>query len=309
MPVFRKILCPVDTSDFSARALEHAAALAGWYRADITVLYVRPIIVPPALWFGAPAVLPPEAEVPGADAALGEFVRATIGDTAVRLEVRDGAIVHEILQLAAALPADLIVMGTHGLSGFERLLLGSVTEKTLRKAAVPVLTVPRRAAEGGEEPHVTFGTIVCGVDRSAASRLALEYALSLARESGGRLVLVHALEDLSQEDPRFASHFNTAECLREIAPEVRAEYEALVPASARQADRLEVRVPPGKAYREILSAASETGADLIVLGAAGTSMPFGTTAQHVLRQASCPVLVVPSRSAAPGASPEAAAGP
>lgn len=294
MIAIRKILCPVDTSDFSRRAVQHALALGGWYEAEVTVLYVRPVVVTPALWFGTPPVLPPEPD--GRDEAIESiraFVREAAGGTPVTIAVTDGAVVDEIVRVAGDLPADLLVMGTHGLSGFERLLLGSVTEKALRKAPCPVLTVPRLAAAQTEPPHVTFTTIVCGVDRSAASRRALDYALSLAQEAGGRLVLVHTIEDLSEEDARFAGHFNTPECWSRIAPEIRADYQALVPADARVWCDLEVVVPQGKPYHELLKVATDRGAELIVVGTAGSSMPFGTTTQHVLRGAACPVLAVP----------------
>jgi universal stress protein A len=156
-----------------------------------------------------------------------------------------------------------------------------------------VLTVPRRTVEAHQRPHVTFATIVCAIDRSTASRRALEYAVSLAEEAGGRLILVHAIEDLSEEDPRHAAHFNTPDCLREIAPQIQNEYDALLPEDLRARLGLEVQVRQGKAYREVLAVSRECGAELIVLGSAGSSMPFGSTAQHVLRQAECPVLAVP----------------
>ena len=311
MIVVRRILCPVDTSDFSRRAVQHAAALAGWYAAEIAVLYVRPVSITPALWFGAPVALPPDAD--GRDqaiAAVREFVADAAGAIPVHAMVTDGPVVDEIVRVAGELPADLIVMGTHGLTGFERLLLGSITEKTLRKAPCPVLTVPRHAAGEAGEPHVTFSTIVCGVDRSATSRRALDYALSLAQEAGGRLVLVHALEDVAEEDGRFSSHFNTPECWSRIAPDIRADYEKLVPEEARVWCNLEVLLPQGKAYRELLAAARSRRADLIVLGTAGSSTPFGTTTEHVLRQADCPVLAVPAVDGAAHATaaPSAAAG-
>lgn len=293
----RQILCPVDTSEFSKRALEHAVALGTWYAAHLTVLFVRPLALPPALWFGAPTALPFEGPVEREQTAgaVRDYVREATGAEPAVL-VAEGSVVPEILRVAAELPADLIVMGTHGAGGFERLLLGSTTEKTLRKARCPVLTVPR-LTDADQPPRVTFGTIVCGVDRSAASRRALTYALSLAQEAGGRLVLVHAIEDLSEEDARFAHHFNTPDCLNEIAPAIRADYEALVPEEARVWCRLEVRVPQGKPYRELLAVSRDCGADLIVLGTSGASMPFGTTIQHVLREAACPVLAVPASHA------------
>jgi nucleotide-binding universal stress UspA family protein len=290
----RKILCPVDTSSFSQRALRHAVALGAWYDAEVVVLAVRPTVLPPALWLTREVAVPLEdTSEAGAVASLAAFVHCVVGPNHARLQVADGHVVPEILRAASELPADLIVMGTHGLTGFDRLVLGSVTQKVLRKAGCPVLTVPRLAERRPEPPQVRFRTIVCGVDRSAASRRAVGYALSLAQQAGGRLVLVHALEDFGEEEPRFASHFNTEACWREVEPEIRRSYEALISDETRQWCDVEVLTPRGKSYKQILAAAASREADLIVLGTAGWNAPFGTTTSHVLHEASCPVLVVP----------------
>ena len=90
--------------------------------------------------------------------------------------------------------ADLLVLGTHGRSGFERLLLGSVTEKVLRRAPCPVLTVPRHHPEAVPPPPVLFKRIVCPLDFSDSSLRALEYALSLAQEADAHLTAMHVIE-------------------------------------------------------------------------------------------------------------------
>ena len=72
--------------------------------------------------------------------AMKQFAAVDAGSP-VQFEMGEGNAATEILAKADAMRADLIVMGTHGRSGFERLVLGSVTEKVLRKAACPVLTV------------------------------------------------------------------------------------------------------------------------------------------------------------------------
>jgi len=297
MITFRTILCPVDGSSFSQRALRHAMALAKTSGAEVVVMTVRPVALPPSLWLTRESAVPVE-EPDGRSRALDSlrsFVREATGVEPGRTFIVDGSVVPAILDMAVALPADVIVMGTHGLTGFDRLILGSVTEKILRKARCPVLTIPRLAPDATEPSETRFGRIVCGVDRSAASHRALEYALSIARQSStGELVLVHVLEDISAEEPKFASHFNMEECWRAIAPEICASYEAMVPADARQSVKVDVRVPFGKAYKELLKAASESGADLIVLGTAGWYAPFGATTQHVVREAACPVMTVPA---------------
>jgi Universal stress protein family len=75
--------------------------------------------------------------------------------------IREGNTASEILSQQADLKADLLIMGTHGRSGFERFLLGSITEKVLRKANCPVLTVPRRHPDAVPATPVLFKQILC----------------------------------------------------------------------------------------------------------------------------------------------------
>lgn len=134
----KRILCPIDYSASSRHALDHAIALAQWYRASVTAVYVLPQVssLIPA---GDPGLYP--SFVFTADdlqqfrTCLDAFV-ADSGDTVkVETMVVEGSAAGEIARLARELPADLLVMGTHGRSGFDRLMLGSVTEKVLRKAS------------------------------------------------------------------------------------------------------------------------------------------------------------------------------
>ena len=107
--------------------------------------------------------------------------------------VREGQAAAEIADMAISMNADLLVIGTHGRSGFERLLLGSVTEKVLRKARCPVLTVPRRLPDAVPAGAVLYKRILCPVDFSASSLHALKYATSLAQESDGQLTVLHVV--------------------------------------------------------------------------------------------------------------------
>lgn len=292
MIVIERILCPVDESRFSARALRHAVALARWYDAQVTALWVRPPVLPES----EQAQPPPQERV-------AAFVREAVGSNAARVEVREGGAVNEILAATAALPADLIVMGTHGLTGYDRLFLGSVTEKVLRKAPCPVLTVPRLAAGVQESSPVTFRTIICATDFSAPAARAFAYALSLAQEAGGTLLLVHAIEWFAEEGPRILAHLNLKEFRRVLEEDARQQLEALVPEDVRTWCDPDVVVGHEKAYRLVLRIAAERDADLIVLGVRGRSAIdltlFGSTTQRVLRDATCPVLTI---GAGPGPS-------
>jgi nucleotide-binding universal stress UspA family protein len=144
----RQVLCPVDFSDFSRRALDHAVAMSQWYGSRLTVMYVHHVPVPGqavALPF-APVSLGPLELSPLERQQLQQGLQALVPAEAVKTLrvqylVAESDVAGEILTQAAS--ADMLVMGTHGRSGFEHLVLGSVAEKVLRKAACPVLVVPR----------------------------------------------------------------------------------------------------------------------------------------------------------------------
>jgi nucleotide-binding universal stress UspA family protein len=298
MAGFERILCPVDKSDFSARALQYAVALQQSYHAELTVLTVRPLEVAPALWTEYPVAPPlnpmdPEIE----EAELRGFIHCAIGAALAKVSVRQGFISQEILQAARDIPADLIVMGTHGASGLERWLLGSVAENVFRHAACPVLTVPFGAPEPADAPAVPFKTILCAIDFSRDSQRALALAQSLAQAAAGRLVLVHAFEQFSGENPTSTAHYNVAEFRRALERDARQRLEDLVPFWARSGFDTSVVVATGRASREVLRVAAAFGADLIVLGVHGRNAIdlalFGSTTRHILHQAKVPVLTAP----------------
>ena len=187
MIAIQRILCPVDFSDYSRRALDHAMTIARWYSARVTLLHVIPQM-PAAAYTPGPLVFEP-AVSPHVDHAtvLDALRRLADEESAagidVELLVREGNPAAEILSQADALPADLLVLGSHGRSGFERLMLGSVTEKVLRKAKSPVLIVPQGLPDAVPAAPVVFKRILCPVDFSDCSTRALDFAMSLAQEA------------------------------------------------------------------------------------------------------------------------------
>ena len=199
------------------------------------------------------------------------------------------------------MPSDLIVMGTHGRSGFERLVLGSVTEKVLRKAACPTLSVPRHVQDAVPAPPVLFRNILCAIDFSDCSINALNYAMSLAQEADARLTVLHALE-LLPEMPSGSIEGVQAwpqhvrEYIAAVEQDRRERLQAVVPESVRAYCTAETVLASGTPYREILRVAAEQHSDLIVVGIHGRGATdllfFGSTAQHVVRQATCPVLTL-----------------
>lgn len=291
MPRFETILCPVDPAAPSEVGLQHAIALGGWSAARVTVLAVRPH----GWHVGRVPITGRPGSRPADDASALEQRIQRISSQPVRVQMVEGAVGREIIRAAGDLRADIVVMGARQLRRIERLLFGSVTEYVLVHTSCPVLIVPPDGTPPSP-PAALFDRIVCGVDRSLESHRALAYALSLGTRD---LAVVHALEDFSDEHPRFAGHFNTAACWREVEPEIRADYEELVPEEARLWCAVEVVTPIGRAGRVLIEAAMARQASLIVIGTAGWHAAFGSTARHVIQKAPCPVLVVPRT--APGA--------
>ena len=297
-----RILCPVDFSGFSRRALDYAVGLARWYEARVTALHVYPMGIPSAAMApGSPVVIEPVV-MSNADRELlqtqlrgfaeGERAPGVVVD----IEVGEGTVWREIVQRALSLPADLLVLGTHGRSGFERLLLGSVTEKLLRASPCPVLTVPAGAPDVVPIAPGLFKRILCPTDFSPVAHRAALWAASLAQEADAELLMLHVFEEPMATDLEAFP--------RSTLAAYRAEYEQWcatrlgesVPAAARVCCTVREMMASGAAHREILRAAAEHGCDLIVMGVSRQrglgDRVFGSTTQHVVRAAPCPVLTV-----------------
>jgi len=146
----KRILCPLDFSEYSDYAMRYAALLALKFEAHLTLLHVvAPILVP----LPGDALVPPmrQADIADIADACKERLAQAAGDlsaqgVAVACQVTNGVPYLEILRAAEESHADLIVMGTHGRSGLAHLMIGSVAERVVRKAPCPVLTVKRAAA-------------------------------------------------------------------------------------------------------------------------------------------------------------------
>jgi nucleotide-binding universal stress UspA family protein len=300
------VLCPVDFSDISQHALDHAAAIARWFEARLTMLYVFanfPVMdVPPLV------LQEPDRE--RLMAGMRAMAAAVPPEVSVDFRITEAPYVHEeILAQLGAMHADLLVLGTHGRSGFQRLFLGSVTEKAIRKATCPTLVVPPRAPDVPTGAPVQFRRILCPVDFSEASLDALAYAINMAQESDAQLTLLHVVEfspPLS-EAPLMPAP-DVSRVREAAAADARRRLHALIPESARSYCTVETTVVEGRAYRDIHRHATEQQCDLIVMGVHGRGaldlLVFGSTTHHVIRASTCPVLIVRPAHAPRTGSPE-----
>lgn len=148
MPNVSKILVPLDFSEHSERALAYAFDLARALGATVHLVHVYPVTA-----YAAPPLLPGPVVVGQFrdesqrvfDEMLARVKREYSPD--ITGSLKEGVPHVEILRCASDIHADMIVMGTHGHTGFEHLLLGSVAERVVRGATVPVLTVPMKTAD------------------------------------------------------------------------------------------------------------------------------------------------------------------
>ena len=292
-----EILCPTDFSDASRQALAHAIALARWYGSHLTALHVIQVpLVPQPPIFGvafADATPPQPVSYEEREHDLRAWIEParTVG---LRVDVRvdEGDPARRIVKQARASAADLVVMGTHGLSGFERLMLGSVTERVLRQAPCPVLTVPPAPET---DARVPYARLLCPVDFSESSLEALQFALSLAKEADARLTVLHVV-DWPAANELLSEHFDPPDLQPQVEARVRERLEALVTEEARTFSRPTTSIVYGKPYRQILETARQEQSDLIVIGVHGRNpldlALFGSTTNHVVRRAPCPVLTL-----------------
>jgi nucleotide-binding universal stress UspA family protein len=297
---FTRILYPTDLSAAAAPALEYAASLARWYEASLTVLHVVPtfdaIQLPPdALGETTHVVYPPTREAIAADMRRTlDLDRFEALDVHVRVETGDPDQV--IVDQALTQGASLVVMGTHGRRGFDRLFHGAVAERVLRRAPCPVLMIPPHVVPAPEDP--IFTRILCPIDFSPASQQAFGFALDLASQSNGAIIAMHVVEWMADTDAAPYGPFNVADYRGHLETDAEARLRTLSESEPHPWCEVTPVVVTGRSHREILAQASAVNANLIVMGSQGRGgmggVFFGSTTQHVVRAAECPVLVVRS---------------
>jgi nucleotide-binding universal stress UspA family protein len=302
MMTLRSILCPVDFSDQSQEALRWAVALAAQHQSRLTVLTA----VDPLLAQAAKARLNVDLSSAETEPALREFVKAALPAQAswapeTALDVRVGEASEVILEAADRERADLIAMGTQGLGGLRKLLLGSTTERVLRTTRTSLLAVPAGSAQivvldpGG--PRWSMEAILMATDFSEASADAVQWAADLAQQLSVRLLLAHVVTPAELAPP---SESDGARGDDERATDARKRLEELsAPISSGRLER-ETIVTVGQPADSIASIAKERAAGLIVVGLTGQQGVLapqpGSIAYRVLSLAHVPVLVVPTHT-------------
>ena len=276
------ILLATDFSSESQLALQYALSLAKRYGAKLFITHA----------------VPPDAGITTAEMQLPvhDLMQSNAERDVALLEQTEElkSFPHEVIvesgeawevlnRVACNKNVDLIVMGTHGRGGIDKLFLGSTAEKVIRHASCPVLTV-------GPQVKPTslgrFGHILYATDFSDGSMRALTYALSLAEQDWAELTMLHVIES----NP--ISEFE----LFKWKLDDRQQLNRLIPPDVDLACKPEIEVEVGVPAEQVVCFAGTRNAELIVMGARGggsasTHLPW-TTLHHVLQHAHCPVLTV-----------------
>jgi nucleotide-binding universal stress UspA family protein len=270
----QRLLVPTDLSDFAGTALRWAGMLQRRTGGRLTLLYANEPYVPFDVIEGPAAYLlqrSPEFR-DRLMAQMRDHIERFMPDVGDAAEARiaDEAPAAAIVETAESLDADLIVMGTHGRTGWRRALLGSVAEKVVHHTDRPVLCVPADAPPA-------IGKILCPVNFTPIARLALEEAAMLAETFDAELLIVHITGESDGE--------------------VEGEFDAWIEPHVRNRCAYSHIVASGNAAEETIRMAHDAKADLIVLGAqhkrfAGATV-IGTTTERVVRFAKKPVWVAP----------------
>jgi nucleotide-binding universal stress UspA family protein len=284
----RNILYLTDFSEPSEAALSHTITLARGYGAKVHALH---ILLPDLNLFMTPglAIAARETEEENAQAEMQKVESELAGldhETTVERRTSVWPGVDQAIQEGRI---DLVVVGTHGRTGVDKLSLGSVAEEIFRRSSVPVLTIGPHAP-GNMHSGARFHRVLFATDLTPDSLAGAPYAVSLAQENQARLLsllVIRKPERATSDDNRFVE-LSAAEAVHRL-------YE-IVPSDAKLEFPPEVAVDYGEPAERIVEVAKQRAADLIVLGVRKASRIGAAThleratAHKVVAHAPCPVL-------------------
>ncbi len=291
------LLVPIDFSPASLFSIEWAKFIAQRTKASIHLVNVHD--------FGYPVAGSLTPPVIGSEKEIKEHLHRDLQRLALSqklphasFQVRTGRPYSQICELAGEIQADLIVVSTHGRTGWERTLLGSTAERVVRHAPCPVL-VARPTSRG--KAGLKLQKIVVPTDFSDCASHGLHYAIDLAQLFKASLSLINVTQ-LHHDLPPVVIYSDAA--LNRWATEVAESHLAdLVKETDFEGVKFETVHKSGSPARKVCRYAVKEGADLIVTSTHGRSglshVLIGSTAEQIIRNAKSPVLVVPTRARRP----------
>jgi nucleotide-binding universal stress UspA family protein len=300
----QNIIVPIDFSKISMEAIGIARQLARRFGASIHLAHVRHLNYPIDFVAPVPPIVPFSFTVYERDAeiiALKQLKKVAdqCGISSAKCDVLSGApAFDEICRLAQTIPADVVVMPTHGHTGLKHVFLGSTAERIVQHSSCPVLVTRGKALQSNNGSRLRIKTILVPVDFSNCSREGLRYAIAFATQFGAKIILLHATYVgyvYSSEGTAIYDVLGLQKAARKIAERKMRE---LVRSVKFGEVRFETAFTDGSPVIDICSFAKDHEVDLIVTPTHGftgfTHVLIGSIAEQVVRHAPCSVLVVPS---------------
>jgi nucleotide-binding universal stress UspA family protein len=295
----KRLLVPIDFSPASLYPIQWAKFISRRTKVSIHFVNVHD--------FGYPVPMALTPPVIGSEAEIKDHLHRDLQAVAIsqnvldaNFQIRVGRAFEQICQVASEIQANLILLATHGRTGWERALLGSTAERVIRYAPCPVLVARRPSSR--RKARLKLGKIVVPVDFSDCSAQGLHYAVELAQLFGAELSLLNVVQ-LHHDLPPVVvyTHAELRRWAREVA---QAHMADLLRATDFCEVKFEVAVKMGSPAQKVCRYAQQIGADLIVTATHGRTglrhVLMGSTAEQIVRYAKTPVLVVPSRERAEG---------
>jgi nucleotide-binding universal stress UspA family protein len=300
----QNIIVPIDFSKMSVQAIQIAKRLARRFGASIHLAHVRQFNYAADFVAPAPPIVPfsfMPYDQNGGQTALKELkkVAGECGVSSATCDVLSGAPpFDEICRLAQTIPADLVVMPTHGRTGLKHVFLGSTAERIVQHSSCPVLVTRESALQANNGSRFRIKTILVPVDFSNCSREGLEYAIGFASEFGAKIILVHATYlgyVYSSEGTAIYDIPGLQKAARKTAERKMRE---LIRSVNFGAVKFETALTDGSPVLDICAFAKDHDVDLIITSTHGftgfTHVLIGSIAEQVVRHAPCSFLVVPS---------------
>jgi len=283
---FKTILHATDFSDASLPALEQARKLARHHKAELHVLHVEVLL---EARYPALAVDTLTFQREQSEQQFRALLSRTGDDEIIQATVKHARVPVAIAEYAERNRIDLIVVGSHGYSGIDRLLMGSEARKLIRHATTPVLVV--RPCDGPKETtEAPYSHLLAPVDFSDASMVALQEADKLTSLYAGKLTVLHSLDVVTPTHYAYASN-NTQ------LPLARQALSQFITDAVLTTEPDQI-LSSASAAVSILETAESQGSDLIVIARSGMSgwqrFFVGSTTERVLNGATCDVLVLPT---------------
>ncbi len=308
-PWIRNILVPIDFSRISIESVAKAKGVAQEFGATVHLAHVHHQQYPvtfmgPVLSSGEPVISFEEHREMALREELKEVARQNNLSSEISIHLCEGASVyHEICRLAQKIPADLIVMPTHGRTGLKHTFLGSTAERVVQHSPCAVLVTRARKGKAAKAAAGKTGpgrarTILVPVDFSGASSAALNYAIQFADHAAAKLIILHAVyvgDALSTDGLGVYRLSDVRERARE---EAERHLEAFLRPAKFGNVQHERLLKTGHPVAEICAVAERRNVDLIITATHGHTglahLLIGSVAEQVVRRANQSVLVVPS---------------